>query len=123
MFSSDARRRAEASETEPTSDQLVPPLVVYFSEPFAVLTAVIAMPFESPDSTSAMPAMRVETRVPAVEFPFAGAAVSSSMAVRAGDSFASRVGASLTALTVIETVSVLCDAYRLCWFSWSRRRA
>ena len=42
-----------------------------------------------------------------MEFPFAGAAVSSSMAVRAGDSEASRVGASLTALTVMETVSVL----------------
>ena len=66
------------------------------------------MPLTAPEeSTSEIPEMRSETRFPAVVFPLVGAAVSSSMAVRAGDTAVSRVGASLTALTVMETVSVL----------------
>ena len=49
---SEARRRAEEFETEPTSDQLAPLSVEYLSDPLVVVTAVMAMPCEALESTS-----------------------------------------------------------------------
>ena len=76
---------AEASLTVPTSCQVAPLSVLYLSEPFAVLTAVMAMPWSAEVSTSAIPLTSEETRVLLDAEPLVGEDVSSLMAVSTGD--------------------------------------
>ena len=101
VSASSASSLAEAADTAPKGVQLLPPSIVNSQVPLVSSTAVTAIPPDAPASGSVMsPEISVETRVPVL------LTISSSIVVSANVPLLSSTGASLTAMTVIDTLPV-----------------
>ncbi len=93
----DANNSAWLSLTAPTRLQVLPLSLEWYSAPFALSAAVMAMPLAAAASTSLMPPTRVLTRTPTAP---TGAPAVDSMVPKSRLVVVLSTGASLTGLTV-----------------------